>query len=86
MFGVDLKAAKDRKIQRQLEQKRIAREYQRWAMSNGMGPAEAQRWAPPDVKAGLGMINQENKQAQRQAAHQQKERIKERFSVQGSGS
>ena len=86
MFGVDLKASRDRKIQRQLEQKRIAREYQRWAMANGMGPAEAQRWAPPDVKAGLSLISSENRAADLAAFRGQKERIKEKFSVQGSGS
>lgn len=86
MFGDDLRKSTDRKLQRQLQQKRVAREYQRWAMSNGMSAVNAQRFAPPDVKEGMSLIRQEEKQVQKDAMHRQKERIAERFSVQGSGT
>ena len=86
MFGEDLKKMADRKLQRQLEQKRLARDYQRWVMSNGMSAVDAQRFAPADVKKGMSLIRQEEKQVQKDAMHRQKERIAERFSVQGSGT
>ena len=81
MLGHNIQAERDRKIQRQLAQKRTAREYQRWAMSNGLSPGEAYRFAPPDVQAGWGLIRSEQKQAQRDAYHRQKESIANRFRV-----
>ena len=82
MLGQDLRAERTRKLQRQLALKRVARDYMRHAMNSGMGPAEAMRWAPPDVQAGLGLIRREEKQAQRDQLHQKKERLADRFNIQ----
>lgn len=86
MFGESLRAARDRKIQRELDQKRLAREYMRHCDSNAISSADAMRLAPGDVKAGLSLISSERKKAQRAALHQQKERMANRFKIQGRAS
>ena len=86
MFGVDLRGAKDRKIQRELAQKRAAREYMRHCDQNGICSRDAHLLMPADVKAGMAMIRSENRAADLAAFRGQKEQMANRFNAQGSGS
>lgn len=85
MFGADLRAAKDRKIQKELDQKRVAREYMRYATSRGMTPGDAMRFAPTDVKDGISLIRREEKKVAMDDLHRQKERMANQFKIQTQG-
>lgn len=80
-YGQDLRAARDQKLQLELQQKAVARRYQQWAISAGLSPQDAHRYASPDVQAGLVHIRRDEKKHQLRVAHQTKERIAARFSV-----
>ena len=86
MFGESIKASRDRKLLRQFQQKRVAREYMRHCDQNGISSRDAALLMPADVKAGLCLIQSENRAADLAAFRGQKERIANRFNIQGSGS
>ena len=71
--------AKARSIQRQLENKRASRAYDKHCASCGMSAIEAQILAPPNVKRGKALRNMEQRQRQKEAFHSKKEKLARKF-------
>ena len=82
MLGESLQKSRDRKIQRELDQKRVAREYMRHCDQNGICSRDASLLMPHDVKAGLAMINAENRKAEMASFRAKKQQMKDKFQVQ----
>ena len=74
-------AARDRKLAMEMSQKATARRYQQWAISAGLSPQDAYRYASSDVQKGMLLIRAEERHHSQQLIRREKERIAARFSV-----
>ena len=82
MLGESQRRSRDLKIQRELRQKRVAREYMRHCDQNGISSRDASLLMPCDVKAGLSMIRAENRKADMELFRAKKQQMKDKFQVQ----
>ena len=82
MLGESLRRSRDLKIQRELQQKRLAREYMRHCDQNGISSRDASLLMPSDVKAGLSMIKAENRAADMESFRTRKQQMKDKFQIQ----
>lgn len=79
--GNSLRKARDQRLMRELRLKQAARKYDAWIASSGMSPALASFYAPPQVKAGRGLIERDRKAAIQREVRARKEELQQRFSV-----